>query len=303
MSWLADAFATPSDHQGAVDLVIAPSERDIGSLRVRRALPSVKRQMIGPFIFLDHMGPAHFEPDEGLDVRPHPHIGLATVTYMLEGSIFHRDTLGSAIEIVPGDVNWMTAGRGIAHSERSSPEARRRARDMVGVQSWIALPRAFEETDPGFIHHGGDALPVLTDTGIHARIVAGTAYGAVSPVATFSGTLYADVSLSAKTRLPLPDEHAERSVYVLAGTVDVAGETFGAHEFLVFRPGDAITITAVTDARLMLIGGEPMDGPRHIWWNFVSSSKERIEQAKADWRAGRFGLVPGDEREFIPLPA
>jgi redox-sensitive bicupin YhaK (pirin superfamily) len=303
MSWLTDT--NPSicheDH-AALDLLIEPAVKDLGGFRVRRALPSAKRQMIGPFIFLDHMGPAHFDVDEGMDVRPHPHIGLATLTYLLEGSIFHRDTLGSALNIIPGDVNWMTAGRGIAHSERSSPEARKKARDMAGVQSWIALPRSHEEATPGFFHHDGQDLPLLQDTGVHVRIVAGTAYGKVSPVQTFSSTLYADVSLAAHAKLPLPGEHAERSAYVLSGKVEVAGEVFGEHLLLVFRPGDNITLTAVTDCRLMLIGGEPMDGPRHIWWNFVSSSKDRIEQAKSDWRAGKFGLVPGDEREFIPLP-
>lgn len=303
MSWLTGTGpASGAGHEGHLDLVIEPSERDIGGLRVRRALPSIKRRLVGPFIFLDHMGPVHYEPDDGMDVRPHPHIGLATVTYLFEGSIFHRDTLGSAQDIVPGDVNWMTAGRGIAHSERSSPQARRRARDMAGVQSWVALPRAHEETEPGFFHHGGSELPQLDDTGLQVRIVAGTAYGQASPVKTFSGTLYADVSMAAGTKLPLPNEHAERSAYLVEGEVEIAGELFGPHKLLVFRPGDQITLMAKADTRLMLIGGEPMDGPRHMWWNFVSSSKERIEQAKADWRAGRFGLVPGDDREFIPLP-
>jgi hypothetical protein len=303
MSWLTDTDpSTCSDDHASLDLVIEPSVKDLGGFRVRRALPSIKKQMIGPFIFLDHMGPAHFDVDEGMDVRPHPHIGLATLTYLLEGSIFHRDTLGSALEIIPGDVNWMTAGRGIAHSERSSPEARKKARDMAGLQSWIALPRSHEETDPGFFHHEGRDLPLLQDTGVHVQIVAGTAYGLASPVQTFSSTLYADVSLTAGAKLPLPDEHAERSAYVLSGEVEVAGEVFGEHRLLVFRPGDRITFTAITNCRLMLIGGEPMDGPRHIWWNFVSSSKDRIEQAKADWRAGKFGVVPGDDQEFIPLP-
>jgi redox-sensitive bicupin YhaK (pirin superfamily) len=299
MSWLTDIHPGPI---GAADIVIEPSVKDLGGFRVRRALPSVKRQTVGPFIFLDHMGPARFERDQGIDVRPHPHIGLATVTYLLEGTIFHRDTLGSARDIVAGDVNWMTAGKGIAHSERSSPASRQAARQMTGVQSWIALPKVFEETAPAFFHHDGSSLPALTDTGIDVRVIAGTAYGAVSPVRVYSHTLYVDASVEAGRRLPLPDDHAERSLYILSGSVDIAGEVFAEGRLLIFRPGDAISVLAVTNARFIIAGGEPLDGPRHLWWNFVSSSQERIEQAKADWRAGKFGLVPHDDQEFIPLP-
>jgi redox-sensitive bicupin YhaK (pirin superfamily) len=300
MSWLTDTNPQPL---GASDIVVEPSVKDLGGFRVRRALPSIKRQTVGPFVFLDHMGPARFELGEGIDVRPHPHIGLATVTYLLEGSIFHRDTLGSAQDIVPGDVNWMTAGSGIAHSERSSPESRQAARPMTGVQSWVALPKPFEESAPGFFHHEGATLPVLTDTGVQVRVIAGTAYGAESPVRVFSHTLYVDAALAAGRSLKLPDDHAERSVYILSGSVEIAGENFAAGRLLIFRPGDHIAVLAVTAARFIIAGGEPLDGPRHVWWNFVSSSKERIEQAKADWRAGRFGIVPMDEQEFIPLPA
>jgi hypothetical protein len=299
MSWLTDTNPQPL---GAADIVVEPSVKDLGGFRVRRALPSIARRMVGPFVFLDQMGPARFEPGQGIDVRPHPHIGLATVTYLLEGSMFHRDSLGSAQDIVPGDVNWMTAGRGIAHSERSSPESRATARPMTGIQSWIALPKDFEETEPGFFHHAGATLPVLTDTGVHVRIIAGTAYGAASPVRVFSPTLYVDASLAAGRSLKLPDEHAERSVYVLSGRVEIAGEEFAEGRLLIFRPGDHISLLALSDARFIIAGGEPLDGPRHLWWNFVSSSKERIEQAKADWKAGRFALVPDDEQEFIPLP-
>jgi redox-sensitive bicupin YhaK (pirin superfamily) len=249
------------------------------------------------------MGPARFEVDEGIDVRPHPHIGLATLTYLVEGSVFHRDTLGSAQDIVPGDVNWMTAGRGIAHSERSSPKSRLMARQMTGVQSWIALPKAHEETAPGFFHHAGSSLPVLTDTGLTVRVIAGSAYGETSPVQLFSDTLYVDASIEAGAVLPLPMDAIERCVYILSGSVEIAGEAFDEHRLLIFRPGDAISVRALTPARMIIAGGEPVDGDRHLWWNFVSSSKARIEQAKADWQAQKFGLIPGDAEEFIPLPA
>jgi len=302
MSWLSRADPAGSGAPGAVDLVVAPSSKDLGGFRVRRALPSIEKRLVGPFVFLDHFGPARFEAGQGIDVRPHPHIGLATLTYLIEGSILHRDTLGSTQDIMPGDVNWMTAGRGIAHSERSSEASRRAARQMTGVQSWVALPKLFEETNPGFFHHAGASLPELTDRGLKVRVIAGTAYGETSPVRVFSGTLYADAMLAEDATLPLPGEHAERSVYILEGSIEIAGETFAEHRLLIFRPGDAITLRAVTAARIIIAGGEPLDGDRHIWWNFVSSSKDRIEQAKSDWKAGRFGLVPGDDQEFIPLP-
>jgi len=298
MSLLTDL----QNRTGRADITIEPSSKDLGGFHVRRALPSIKRRMVGPFVFLDHMGPAIFSAGEGMDVRPHPHIGLATLTYLIEGSIFHRDTLGSAQNIRPGDVNWMTAGRGIAHSERSSPESRQVARQMTGVQSWLALPRLFEEVAPAFHHYPASALPVLTDTGIHIQLVAGTAFGETSPVQVFSQTLYADTLLAAGTIVPLPDEQAERAIYLLSGCVEIAGERFEAPCLLVFRPADRIAIRGVTEARFIMLGGEPMDGPRHIWWNFVSSSPERIEQAKADWSTGKFGVVPGDEQEWIPLP-
>jgi redox-sensitive bicupin YhaK (pirin superfamily) len=299
MSWLTGN--DPGAPQGGVELVVEPASKDLGGgFRVRRALPSIQRRMVGPFIFLDHMGPSVFDPGQGLDVRPHPHIGLATLTYLTEGSIFHRDTLGSAAEILPGAVNWMTAGSGIAHSERSSAESRATSRHLAGIQSWIALPKAAEETAPEFHHHEGADLPVLEDTGIAVRLIAGTAYGKQAAVTTFSATLYADVSLAEGTSLPLPDEHA---IYILNGEVEIAGERYGEARLLIFRPGDRITLRATQPSRVLMLGGEPMDGPRHIWWNFVHSSQDRIEQAKEDWRAGRFGLVPGDEREFIPLPS
>lgn len=304
MSWLTNAEPGSSETRATgVELVVEPGVKDLDGFRVRRALPSAERRMVGPFIFLDHMGPARFEAGQGIDVRPHPHIGLATLTYLVDGSILHRDTLGSAQEIVPGEVNWMTAGHGIAHSERSDAASRLTQRSMQGIQSWLALPRRHEETTPGFFHHAGESLPGLHDGGASVRIIAGSAYGETSPVQTFSQTLYLDVSLDEGASLPVPSEHAERAAYLLEGEVEIAGERFGRHRLLLFRPGDAISLRATGPSRLILVGGEPMDGPRHIWWNFVHSSRERIEQAKADWRARRFGLVPGDEREFIPLPA
>jgi redox-sensitive bicupin YhaK (pirin superfamily) len=298
MSFLIDTHR-PS---AKANVVIEPITKDLGGFRVGRALPHIKQRMVGPFIFLDHMGPAIFPAGEGMDVRPHPHIGLATLTYLVEGSIFHRDTLGTAQNIVPGDINWMTAGRGIAHSERSSPESRQIERQMTGVQSWLALPRAFEETEPAFFHYDAGEMPVLTDTGISLHLVAGEAYGAASPVQVFTSTLYADVTLAAGAAIPLPDEHEERAIYLLSGSVEIAGEVFAAPLLLAFRPGDYITIRAQSAARFIMLGGEPVDGPRHLWWNFVSSSKERIEQAKADWTSGAFGVVPGDDKEWIPLP-
>jgi redox-sensitive bicupin YhaK (pirin superfamily) len=303
MSFLAGLPRADGRPPGAVELVVEPSSKDLGGFSVRRALPSAKRRLVGPFVFLDHMGPARFRAGEGLDVRPHPHIGLATVTYLTEGGILHRDTLGSTQPIRPGDVNWMVAGRGIAHSERSDATERQIERGMEGIQSWVALPRAHEETAPGFFHHPGATLPHLTDKAVAVTVIAGTAYGQTAPVTVLSQTLYVDAVLAAGAALPLPNEHAERAAYVLSGEIEVAGVSFGARRLLLFRPGDAVMIRARADSRVLLVGGEPMDGPRHLWWNFVSSDLARIEQAKDDWRSGRFGLVPGDAREFIPWPA
>jgi redox-sensitive bicupin YhaK (pirin superfamily) len=302
MSFLADLPPADGRPSATAELIIEPSSKDLGGFSVRRALPSTKRRLVGPFVFLDHMGPAEFRAGDGLSVRPHPHIGLATVTYLTEGSIYHRDTLGSAQEIRPGDVNWMVAGSGIAHSERSDATALQIARRLQGIQSWVALPRAHEETTPGFFHHPGATLPHLTDTGVAVTVIAGTAYGKTAPVNVFSETLYADVILSEGASIPLPDEHAERAAYILDGEIEIAGDAFSPLRLLVFRPGDAITIRATRPSRILLVGGAPLDGPRHLWWNFVSSDQARIEQAKDDWQQGRFGLVPGDAEEFIPLP-
>ena len=284
-----------------IETVIVPRARDLGGFSVRRALPSAQRQMVGPFIFFDQMGPAEFLLGSGLDVRPHPHIGLATVTYLFAGEIMHRDSLGTEQRIRPGDVNWMTAGRGIAHSERSPESERAAGGNLFGIQAWVALPAMAEETAPTFAHHGKEALPVIAGEGKEVRLITGSLYGERSPVPTFTEMFYADARLDAGAKLPLPAEHEERAVYVTDGEAEVAGDRFAAGQLLVFRPGDRITLAATRPSRLLLLGGEPMDGPRHIWWNFVSSRQDRIEQAKADWRAGRFAVVPG-ETEFIPLP-
>jgi redox-sensitive bicupin YhaK (pirin superfamily) len=282
-----------------IETVIVPRAHDVGGFEVHRALPAREKQMVGPFIFFDQMGPGEFLTGRGLDVRPHPHIGLATVTYLFEGSIHHRDSLGTQLPIVPGDVNWMTAGRGIAHSERTDTALRGQVNRLFGIQSWAALPKTMEETAPAFAHHPADSLPVLDDGGVRLRLIAGDGWGLRSPVETFWPLFYADASLAAGAVLPLPDGHEERGVYVVQGSVD----GYEAGRMLLFRAGDRMAVTAGPEgARLLLLGGAVMDGPRHIFWNFVSSSQERIEQAKADWKAKRFRTVAGDETEFIPLP-
>ena len=286
----------------AIETLIVPRAVDLGEMTVRRALPSTKRQMVGPFIFFDQMGPAEFLTDEGIDVRPHPHINLATLTYLFEGQIRHRDSLGTDRLIEPGAVNWMRAGRGIVHSERTGDERRRTGQRLFGLQTWLALPEDEEESDPLFVHHGADALPVVEDGGASARIVAGRAFGAESPLRTASPALYADVTLRAGGRMPVDADYAERALYTIDGEIEVGGDRFGPGQLLVLRPGDAHRVTARTRARVMLFGGEPMGGPRYIWWNFVSSRPERIEAAKEEWSRGRFDTVPGDEAEFIPLP-
>ena len=304
MSFFPAKDPAPGDARAAdaIDLVVVPRSVDVGHFAVRRALPHVDRRMVGPFIFFDHFGPAEFRAGQGIDVRPHPHIGLATVTFLFDGEIIHRDSLGTDAAIRPGEVNWMSAGRGIVHSERTAPDHRRDGEPIHGLQCWVALPAAQEESAPAFFHHDSAALPLVNDEGKTVRVVAGSVYGARSPVATASETLFADVTLAAGTTLPVDADTEERAVYLISGEVDIAGDRFTAGRLLVFRPGDRITVTAVSDAHLVLLGGAAMDGPRHIWWNFVSSRKERIEQAKADWKLSRFDTVPGDDKEFIPLP-
>ncbi len=276
--------------------------RDLGGFTVGRVLPAAARKLIGPFIFFDHMGPAAFAPGRGIDVRPHPHIGLATVTYLFEGEIVHRDSLGSHQPIRPGDVNWMTAGRGIAHSERTGAEPRQSGSRLDGLQLWVALPLRHEETDPEFHHHPARDLPAVDIAGTRVRVLAGSAFGETSPVRTLSPLFYADAAIPAGGELPLANEHEERAAYIVSGTVECGNERAERGRMLVFAPGAPVTLRAVSDARVALIGGAPLDGERHIFWNFVSSSRERIEQAKRDWREGRFAKVPGDEQEFIPVP-
>jgi redox-sensitive bicupin YhaK (pirin superfamily) len=287
----------------SIELVLLPRAHDVGGFEVRRALPARERQMIGPFIFFDQMGPGEFLAGHGLDVRPHPHIGLSTVTYLFEGEILHRDSLGSRQPIVPGDVNWMTAGSGIAHSERTDQVLRSHANHLYGIQSWVALPKDKEEMAPGFTHHSAGSLPLVEDGGVRLRLIAGIGWGMQSPVAVSSPLFYADAVLAPGSAMPLPDEHEERAAYLLEGEIEIANDRFLPGRMLVLRPRDRITMRAgAQGARVLLLGGAAMDGPRHLFWNFVSSSRGRIEQAKADWKAGRFGKVADDEAEFIPLP-
>lgn len=289
-----------------VETIIVTRVRDlVDGFKVRRVLPSARRRMVGPFIFLDQMGPEVLRAGRGLDVAPHPHIGLATVTYLFEGELLHRDSLGAVQLITPGEVNWMTAGSGIAHSERTPQGLRHTGSNLFGIQSWVALPQRDQEIAPSFAHHGAEELPVVEGEGKRVRLIAGSIYGARSPVQTLSDMFYADVTLTEGTSLSVPVEHEERAAYVIEGGIEVLkdGGKFDAGQLLVFKPGEEITVMAVgsSHARLMLLGGEPMDGHRHIWWNFVSSSGERIDQAKEDWKMGRFAPVP-EETEYIPLP-
>ncbi|MCC6888267.1 MAG: pirin family protein [Hyphomicrobiales bacterium] len=286
----------------AIDFTIVPRSVDLGGFSVRRALPHGHRRMVGPFIFFDHFGPAVFRSGQGIDVRPHPHIGLATVTYLFDGEIIHRDSLGTVMAIRPGEVNWMTAGRGIVHSERTAPERRNDGEPLHGLQCWVALPADDEEIAPGFAHAGRDRLPVVVDHGRQVRVVAGALLGVRSPLTTLSDTLFAEAMLAAGATLPFDADTEERALYVVDGEIEIAGDRFTAGRLLILRPGDRIAVTAASAARIVLLGGAAVDGPRHIWWNFVSSRKDRIAQAKADWKAGRFEAVPGDEAEFIPLP-
>ena len=295
----------PDTAESAVEMVIKTRARDlVEGFKVRRALPSRGRRTVGPFIFLDQMGSEVLRAGKGLDVAPHPHIGLATVTYLFAGELLHRDSLGTVQPIRPGEVNWMTAGRGIAHSERTPQEMRQTSAELFGIQSWVAFPTRYEETEPAFAHHGARDLPVVEGEGKRVRLICGSLYGARSPVQTFSEMFYADVTIGEGARLSVPAEHEERAAYVVEGSIGLIpeGGTFNAGQLLIFKPGEEIVLGAHrSQARVMLLGGEPLDGKRHIWWNFVSSSRERIEQAKEDWREGRFSPVP-EETEFIPLP-
>ena len=309
MSWnpALDPHCPTGDEVNQIETLIIPRARDLGGFEVRRALPSPKRQMVGPFIFFDQMGPAEFLPTRGMDVRPHPHIGLATISYLHRGRMHHRDSLGTDQWIEPGAVNWMVAGNGITHSERTDDATQIDPMPFFGIQTWVTLPEHAEETTPLFEHAPEATLPLIEGEGKSVRLILGSAYGEEAPVKTFSEMFYGDVVLEAGASIPMPDDHEDRGVYVIEGTVEIAGDRFEAGQMMVFRPGDAITVKAISGARMMILGGETLNGPRHIWWNFVASSKEKIEAAKEAWRAGdwehgRFQLPPDDKEEFIPLP-
>jgi redox-sensitive bicupin YhaK (pirin superfamily) len=286
----------------SVEALIQARPRDLGGFSVKRLLPWMGQRRVGPFVFFDHMGPATFSPGRGIDVRPHPHIALATVTYLFDGEIVHRDSLGKVQPIRPGDVNWMVAGRGIVHSERSGPDVRRDGAPIHGIQSWVALPLEHEEAEPSFEHSPSRVIPSVHRNGVTLDVIAGTAYGERSPVGVLSPTLYVHARLDAGTTLDVDDEHAERAAYVVEGSVRCDGNEFTPGTMLVLRPRTAVNLEATQRSRVMLVGGASLPGERHIYWNFVSSSKERIERAKDDWKNGRFPRVPGDDVEFIPLP-
>lgn len=282
--------------------LIEPRVHDLGGFQVRRAVPTVEARSVGPFVFVDHVGPAVFAPGHGIDVRPHPHIGLATVTFLWAGTLRHRDTLGSVQDIAPGDVNWMTAGRGIAHSERTPPGARADGHALHGMQTWVALPKAHEETAPAFHHHPAASLPDRSHRGARTRVVAGRGFGMESPVRVFADTFNVALDLAPDAELAIDAAHAERALYLLEGHAQLDGADLPAQRLVLLDRGTTPCLRATTPLKAMLFGGEPLDAPRRVWWNFVSSSPERIEQAKTDWRRGAFGTVPGDETECIPLP-
>jgi redox-sensitive bicupin YhaK (pirin superfamily) len=301
MSWQATSEPQCTRQTGPVKLIIEPRSRDLGGFHVRRALPAPEQRMVGPFIFLDQIGPAELPPSIGIDVRPHPHIGLSTLTWLIEGEILHRDSIGSIQHIRPGAVNWMTAGSGIAHSERTPSDVRARGSRLFGLQTWLALPLAHEETEPSFQHVAAAELPVIDGPGLRIVLIAGSGWDRRSPVTVFSETICADATPDDSAVLTISTEHTDRAVYVLQGEIDIAGHRYAAGSLLVLVQGVEVSVRARTSAKLVVIGGEPVEGPRHIWWNFVSSRAERITQAKADWKNGKFARVIDDD-EFIPLP-
>ncbi|WP_415182652.1 pirin family protein [Phaeovulum sp.] len=311
MSWnpALDPDLPKGDAVDAIETVIVPRARDLGGFEVRRVLPSVARQMVGPFIFFDQFGPIEFLKGQGIDVRPHPHIGLATVTYLLQGKMHHRDSLGTDQWITPGAVNWMVTGHGITHSERTDGQVRESGQTLLGIQTWVALPKDAEDAAASFTHQPAPHLPVLEAEGKTVRLVLGSAWGETAPMPLPSEMFYADATVAPNAALPLPDNHEDRGVYVLQGGVSNAGQYHEAGRMLVFRPGDRISIQAgLQGARLMLLGGATLECPRYIWRNFVASSRDRIDAAREAWRAGdwahgRFRLPPDDNAEFIPAPA
>lgn len=311
MSWnpSLDPICPDFASSDSIETIIVPRAHDLGGFEVRRALPAPRRRMVGPFIFFDQAGPAEFLTGKGVDVRPHPHIGLATVTYLYRGHFHHRDSLGTDQVVEPGAVNWMVAGEGVTHSERTLQQARHAPHSLFGVQTWVALPEKDEERPAAFEHHAKAALPVVEDGGARLRLILGRAYGAQAPASVYSEMFYADAALGPGAILPLPDDHEDRGLYVLEGDVEIAGDSFAAGRMMVFRPGDRLAVRAGPQgARIMLLGGATLEGPRYIWWNFVASSREKIEAAKESWRAGdfthgRFRLPPGDDYEYIDAPA
>ena len=282
---------------------ILPSTHDLGGFKVHRTLPNKERTMVGPFLFFDQMGPAHLDVGAGIDVRPHPHINLSTVTYLFDGAIDHRDSLGTRARIEPGAVNLMTAGRGIVHSERSPGDERAEGPALSGIQTWLALPEANEEMEPAFEHVTRAELPLVEASGARARVIMGDLWGGAAPTTTYSGTVYADILMEPGASVPIDDCAEERAIYLALGEATLEGVPLAPQTLYVLRPGIAATLRSSGGGRAMLCGGDAFTTPRHVWWNFVSSSRDRIEQAKRDWRAGDFPLVPGDEEEYIPIPA
>lgn len=289
------------DSHSPIEMVIVPRSNDIGNFEVHRALPFRNRRMVGPFIFWDQMGPGEFLTNKGVDVRPHPHIGLSTVTYLFQGTLDHKDSLGNDMRIKPGEINLMTAGSGIVHSERTGQDIRQQPSSLFGIQSWIAQPKKFENGESAFTHIAKTDLPTFDDKGVSGRVIFGDFNGVTSPAETQWDTLYVDLMLQQGAIIKVPAIAEERALFTIGGAVEIGGVAYEPGQMLVLRDGDAVTVKALGDVRVMLLGGATMDGPRHIWWNFVSSDKERIEQAKQDWREGKFAAVPG-ETEFIPLP-
>ncbi|HET7306465.1 MAG TPA: pirin family protein [Gammaproteobacteria bacterium] len=302
MSWRNYNEPECVDEPGPIALEIKPRPRDLGGFEVARVLPARQRRMVGPFIFLDHIGPARFDPGQGADVRPHPHIGLATVTYLFDGSFLHRDSLGTEQLVEPGAVNWMSAGRGIVHSERTPAAERQHAHRLYGLQSWVVLPKAQEDAAPSFQHHARNALPEIEQHGVTMRLIAGTAFGETSPVTIQSPLFYLDIAMSGGSRFVLSADYTERALYAVDAPITVDGVVCDTRSLAVLKSGAAVEIATRDPTRLMILGGEPLEGERFIWWNLVASSKERIEKAKRDWAEGLFPKVPGDENEFIPLP-
>ncbi len=303
MSWTpCPTPETEAKENNDVEMVIVPRTGDIGNFEVHRALPFKDRRMVGPFIFWDQMGPGEFLTGQGVDVRPHPHIGLSTLTYLFDGSLDHKDSLGNDTRIMPGDMNLMTAGAGIVHSERTGQDIRKTPSRLFGIQSWIAQPKRFETAEASFKHYAESDLPNFDDTGISGRLLLGKLHGITSPVEAQWDTLYAEVRINKGHKFDIPKDIEERAIYILHGTVSISGKDYPEQEMIVLQSGKDITVTAVSDVHMMVLGGAAMDGPRYIYWNFVASDRDMIDQAKRDWKDGKFAKVPGDEKEFIPLP-